>query len=391
MLKGPLRIASVLLISISLLVSCNKKQHEKTELRSSTLDIRSISSALLDRIGIQKGEKVFMIGAPGEFDSLIVLLAEGVKAKGGVYLGVINVDTVAWPASWKNDFVATADSASKEELIKFFEDIDLGIMLPGAAPSDKAYGAWQEVLKKGRGRAVHFHWSGVYDLNQQPVIVDSAISLMYQNAIINTDYSALAVKQSALESAMRNQLIEVTTALGTKLSFSVGDRPVTRQDGDASKSRSDKARNLIDREVEIPAGAIRVAPLEETVNGIIAYPPMQWGDQKVEGLLLTFSKGKITNIQAASGLELAKKVFAPMMEGYAFREIAVGFNTLLTTNEKNNVPYYGYGMGVVRLSLGNNEELGGVVGGDFVYMRFFLDATVTIGNEIWIKDGKFTK
>ena len=45
---------------------------------------------------------------------------------------------------------------------------------------------------------------------------------------------------------------------------------------------------LIDREVELPAGAIRVAPLEETVQGTIVFPSSQWHGRPVEGLRIEF-------------------------------------------------------------------------------------------------------
>ena len=71
---------------------------------------------------------------------------------------------------------------------------------------------------------------------------------------------------------MRNNQIRVSTPEGTDIQFEIGERPVTKQDGDASKTRASQGLNLIDREIEIPAGAIRVAPIEESVNGTIAFP-----------------------------------------------------------------------------------------------------------------------
>jgi hypothetical protein len=55
-----------------------------------------------------------------------------------------------------------------------------------------------------------------------------------------------------------------------------------------------------------------------------------------------------------------------------------------------DIPYYGYGAGVVRLSLGDNSELGGTVRAEQVYIRwnFFTDATVTVGDQVWVRDGK---
>jgi hypothetical protein len=58
--------------------------------------------------------------------------------------------------------------------------------------------------------------------------------------------------------------------------------------------------------------------------------------------------------------------------GRRFREFALGFNALLAVPDETPwIPYYGYGAGVVRLSLGDNSELGGAVGGGYVRWNFF--------------------
>jgi Thermophilic metalloprotease (M29) len=180
--------------------------------------------------------------------------------------------------------------------------------------------------------------------------------------------------------------------LGTNIKFKIGTRPVTKQDGDASSKR-EQQRNLIDREIELPAGAIRVAPQEETVEGIIAFPNSMWNGRKVEGLVLTFRAGRVVDIKATLGLEAAKaELDAAGEAGHSFREFAMGFNPLLAIPpDRPWIPYYGYGAGVVRLSLGDNSELGGNVTGDYVRWNFFTDATVLVGQEEWVKEGKSLK
>jgi hypothetical protein len=75
--------------------------------------------------------------------------------------------------------------------------------------------------------------------------------------------------------------------------------------------------------------------------------------------------------------------------GGAFREFALGFNPLLAVPERGPwIPYYGYGAGVVRLSLGDNTELGGRVTGGYVRWNFFTDLTVMVGNTVWVRDGR---
>lgn len=94
---------------------------------------------------------------------------------------------------------------------------------------------------------------------------------------------------------------------------------------------------------------------------------------------------------ASSGLDAVKEELdAAGPAGYSFREFALGFNPLLAIPEQEPkwIPYYGYGAGVVRLSLGDNTELGGKVGGEYVRWNFFTDATVSLGSSTLVLKGK---
>jgi hypothetical protein len=137
-----------------------------------------------------------------------------------------------------------------------------------------------------------------------------------------------------------------------------------------------------------------VAPLEETVEGVVAFPPSQWDGRPVEGLKLRFSKGRVVEVIAASGRDAVEAEMQKAGDaGRAFREFALGFNPLLAVPERGPwIPYYGYGSGVVRLSLGDNSELGGKVlstgsGPAYVRWNFFTDLTVTVGGTVWVRAG----
>ena len=243
------------------------------------------------------------------------------------------------------------------------------------------------------GAAVHFHWlenGSAFPIPGQPLPPLHVIDATYQRALLNTDYKGLSQIQQRFEQSLRGEEIRVTTPLGTDLRFRVGSRPVNRQDGDASRVRANNGVILIDREIELPAGALRVAPLEETVEGTLAFPPSQWDGQAVLGLKLRFAEGLVVNISADSGLtSVEAEMTGAGSAGRSFREFALGFNEELAVPERNPwIPYYGYGAGVVRLSLGDNSELGGKVTGGYFRWNFFTDATVIVGDQVWVQDGK---
>jgi leucyl aminopeptidase (aminopeptidase T) len=217
-----------------------------------------------------------------------------------------------------------------------------------------------------------------------------AIDATYQRALLETDYKALAAVQRRFAAALKTGEVHITSPGGTDLRFRTENRPVSFQDGDASAARAAAGVVLIDKEIELPAGAIRVAPAEASVEGVIVFPPSQWDGRSVEGLKLRFARGRVIEVTATRGKDAVEAEMQRAGDaGRAFREFALGFNPLLAVPDRDPwIPYYGYGSGVVRLSLGDNSELGGAVTGGYVRWNFFPDLTVTVGSTTWVRDGR---
>ena len=347
-----------------------------TERAQTDLDWNGLADGLTQRMQLQAGERVLLLGRPGEFDNLVQPLRAAVVSAGGIDLGALSVTAQPLPGV-ETDFVRQAATMDREALKSLFGDVDIAVMLPGATTTDPAYAAMQDVLRDGTSRTIHFHWAGAYDFEGNLLPLSDAINATYQSVLLETDYAALGAAQQAFDMAARNGAIRVTTPLGTDISFRLGDRPMTRQDGDASAGRASRARNLIDREIELPAGAIRVAPLESTVEGVIAFPTSTWGGRVVQGLTMRFERGRVVEILAEGGVDAVEAELTNAgAAGRSFRELALGFNPLLAVPDSGDwIPYYGYGAGVVRLSLGDNSELGGTVTGGYVRWNFFTDMT----------------
>ena len=371
------------------------------------LDFEALSANLLARMDLQLGERVLLVGEGGSrWDAIVPLLRAGVRAAGGVDLGAVDVRGAVLGAGEPGagadadaggpaQFAASLGTAP-EGWSEPLATVDVAVKLPGAVADptldNDVYRALQDVLRGGRGRTVHFHWAGATSFEMEELAVDDRVDRLYQTAVLDTDYAALADTLAAFEAALKSGPVRVTTPAGTDISFEVGDRPVTRQDGDASAARADLARNLIDREVELPAGAARVLPVLESVVGRIAFPPAQWGGERAEGVVLHFEGGRVVEVEADAGHDGVLREIEEAGAGRIFRELGVGFNPLLAIPEGEAwIPYYGYGDAVVRLSLGDNTELGGSVGGGYVRWNFFPDATVTVGGEVWVEGGRLVE
>jgi hypothetical protein len=358
-----------------------------------SFDWPAIATRLVTQLAPQPGEKLLILAHPGLFEELIPHLRYAIARSGATDVGVVDVLAEPVPAGWDLETVRRGNARAREAYKAMFAGVDGAIMMPGAVPAHPAYAALQDLLREGRGRTVHFHWvenGSAYPMPGQPLPSRTAIDALYQRALLQTDYAALTRVLERFDQALRTGEVRVTSPAGTDLRFRVGSRVVNRQDGDASAARTAKGQILIDREIELPAGVARVAPLEESVAGTIAFPPSQWDGQPVEGLRLHFERGVVTRVEAASGREAVEREMKNAgAAGRAFREFALGFNPLLTVPERMPwIPYYGYGAGVVRLSLGDNSELGGTVGGGYVRWNFFTDLTVTVNGQVWVKDGR---
>jgi hypothetical protein len=335
-------------------------------------DPGALAARIVTQMALTPGERVVLLAGRAERPGWVEALQAHVAQAGGTAV------------------VRTVGAEGALPLPEF----DAVIVLPGAPGGSPEYRAAHAALS-GRQRAVHFHWRGLepapsaWPVAGRPLPADDVIDRVYETAVLRSDCAALGRAIRRFEAALRRDAVRVTTTLGTDLRFEVRDRPANVQDGDASAARAARARVRVDRDVELPCGVLRVAPVEETVEGVIAFPPARWANRAVEGLRLRFARGRVVEVTARSGHQAVEAEMAGAgAAGRAFREFGLGFNPALAVPAQTPwIAYYGYGAGVVRLSLGDNSELGGAVTGGYVRWNFFTDATVRVGPDVWVEGG----
>ena len=315
------------------------------------VDLHRLAEHIVHALEPVPDERVVLRFAPDTFPTLHPAVRTALERAGA------RVET--WTGAGVDDFEQKLDA------------VDVYVWLPGAsaittAPQREALRRW--VDRGGTRRELHFHWSeGTLKPDGSAAAHTPAVDRQYAEAL-DIDYAGLRTRQDAAIALLRSGEVRVTTPAGTDLSFRAGDRPFNRQDGDGSRRRVARARVRVDRHIELPAGVIRVAPIEESVQGTLVLPGA--------GGRYVFSRGVASDARGT----------------VRFRELGIGFNrALAATGRVDLVPYYGYGVGVVRLSLGDNEEIGGQVRGDPVRWFFFTDATVTAGGRRIVTDGRLDK
>jgi len=290
--------------------------------------------------------------------------------------------------------VETLDYGPQPDFAAALERASIYVWLPtgpSARPTPEQQGALRGWLGTGRGRQVHFHWTGITTgTDGFPVAIPPELDALHARAL-EVDYARLRRELQAAANVLRAGEIRVTTPRGTDLRFRIGDRAISLQDGDASREHLRGKPLPVDREVELPAGVLRVAPLEETVDGTLVVPMLRLSPTDTARMVrLDFVRGEVARVSADSkaGLVL-DSVLARFPAQRHFRELGIGFNPVLAVaRDAVVIPYAGYGAGVVRLSLGDNTELGGKVQGGASRWLFFPDATVTVGSTVLVKDGR---
>jgi len=388
------------------LASISPLQTSAASASTGTLNYAAMAARIIGALKLREGERVLIRYDPEYFNELIGPLRRQIRARGAIDLGALEyVESSAIRDTTSSGEAKRAAlfEAQSRAFAQLLEAVEVYLWLPLRAgwrelPAAESHALQRWLDKGGARRQIHFHWSA------GSVLADglagehvAALDSVYQEAL-DINYAALSTVQDRAIALLRSGTVRVRTPLGTDLSFRTGNRPFNKQNGEASNKQNGEASPeraqaavvRLDREIELPAGVLRVAPLEETVNGRIVIPTARFGDKVVRQLKLEINRGHVVRLAADENLSVVEAALNAGGEAARrFRELGIGFNPRLhTTSYTALLPYYGYGAGVVRLSLGDNRELGGTVAGDFVRWFFFPDATVEVDGRILVREGK---
>ncbi|MAN94471.1 MAG: hypothetical protein CL700_09755 [Chloroflexi bacterium] len=115
--------------------------------------------------------------------------------------------------------------------------------------------------------------------------------------------------------------------------------------------------------MDLPAGAIRTVDISDAQRRLVCSGETFFGRQ-VGTLVYTFENGCITSVESQHHNDYVQSV-PGIQTGDKDRigEFKLGVSPGLPNLPKypESVPYFGYGDGVIRLSLGDNQESGGDV------------------------------
>jgi leucyl aminopeptidase (aminopeptidase T) len=342
-----------------------------------------------DALRLAPGERVLIHADPTYFPALTEAVRVEVNRAGAVELAVHmlhppGLERVRKELRRREDPVIRA--MEDRAVAGLFALADVYIWLP----TSWAYNVCQteEIIRSWSGRAVHFHW--IMDVSMDAGLF-RRLSELY-DAALWMDYAALTAHQRRVVGALQDAEIEVTDPRGTRLGFELRRAHFHLGNGDASKTfiegyaRPGSAR---DREVELPAGAIRTVDIERT-EGVLVTPPETFGGRQVGRVRLEFADNRIARLTSehhGAWLEAAWRTESGDRD--RFGEFNVGVNPKLAVlPELPAIPYYGYGAGVVRVSVGDNAESGGTYRSSYHQWFFLTDATVRANGRLVVEHGR---
>ena len=341
---------------------------------------------------VQPGERVIIHADPTYFPALLEQVRIEIVRAGAVELCTGMLHSTGLEAVRRN-MRRREDSGLREAedraMSELFDLADIYIWLP--ARWEWNVGQTEKILETWRGRSIHFHWVIYTDDDQ----LFGTLSSMYQDALF-IDYAALSVRQESLISLLKSSTVNITDPAGTDLTFRLSGAHFHRGNGDASKqfingyAQPGSAR---DREVELPAGAIRTVDIAD-VQGQLVCANETFAGRPVGTLKYIFNENRIVGLESQHD-----NAYVQAMWGLAtgdkdrIGEFNLGGNpalTLLPEREKV-IPYFGYGDGVIRISLGDNKESGGPYASSFQHWLFLTNATLTADGRTIVRDGKLVE
>jgi len=358
------------------------------------VDAAAISHRLVTALRPASGERAIIAYDPGYYPE-ITRAVEMELSKAGVFpVTILNFESPEVVAAEPFDLAATKrlEESFVVTLRPLFQQADIFLWMPARAlPNDVR---WERLIGESHVRGIHFHWIEVLEGKSAEEIVQR--SRLYERAILDTDYDALSRRQDALIAALRGRSVHISTPDGTDLRFRLpADAWFHKNDGDIGPARARLARSVRDREMEFPSGALRFIPDAATAQGTLVVAKTPTDSGPAEGVKIEFTGGRARRISArtneAAFLALWKEIGGDVDK---LGEIVLGTNPLLATSlPTGELPYYGYGSGFLRVTLGDNWESGGTnrsPSGQSLW-TFLEHATIDADGVVLVRDGKLLR
>lgn len=204
---------------------------------------------------------------------------------------------------------------------------------------------------------------------------------------IDIDYDVLVKTGGKLKAVIDNgELLEITNKNGTNFTVSIANKRSFISDGIISGE--DLKNGTAGTSVYLPAGEVYTTPVKKTASGKIVVDDFFFMGENIKNLELRFEAGKLTSMDAKSGLKKLKAYYNAQEKGIdEFSVIDFGINTNVEAPLGSNLLSY-IPAGMITVGIGGNIWAGGdndISAG----LNFFLPGcTVKVDGKTIIDKGK---
>lgn len=352
-------------------------------------------------IAVKPGEVVVITGGKHTIPLMEALAVEAQKA-GGIVTMLLNSDKVIRSRN------ADVDEKYLAQEPRYFgewlKQVDVWISLPDAsdikaldagvsatrlAKIDKAGQFIVPMLDGMKVRGVNL----IYPTEERGKSfgLDGAtyVNMIWQ--AMGADYKQISAQGNALRKMLQGaKSLHITSRSGTDLQFSVGNRPIFLDDGTLPPDKA-RSKRFLDRNVNLPAGDLFFAPLETSATGKLVVPRAQCRLEAMNDISFTFRNGRMEDFKAGQNANCFTELKnASKGATDQFASVDIGLNPAWPIHEENGAAYYPSTAGLVSVSIGDNQLLGGSnkAEGTFGFAFPIVGATVEIDGKTVIKDGR---
>ena len=347
---------------------------------------------------VQPGELVMISGNPNELDLMAELQVAVAKAGGTAYLDL------SIPEANKRSLMAMPlEYLSQTRTIGVFRarNFDCFINLNSVQDPilffgvpEERFAAWRkggtaeaEAARKAHYRSVSLGQTGgipteAYAKSQDADFKEMT-KMFWQS--LDADYEQMAETGKRIGKMLSpGAQVKVTSPAGTNLSFRVAPIPPGLNTG----KTSDNIRPSGPASTWLPAGEIYATTALESANGIVVMPAMIFRGQEILNLKMTFTNGKLTDVQAdENGELLLKSVELSNPNTKILSLFDIGLNPNSHQLEGSN--YASWEMaGMVTLGIGDNSWAGGNLAADNFFSFHLSNTTLKIDDQVVVDKGR---
>jgi len=201
-------------------------------------------------------------------------------------------------------------------------------------------------------------------------------------AASTVDFTVLRDRAARLAPMLQNGQVKITAPNGTNLTVRLAGRTPHSEDCIVDDDDLDHGRNV----ANIPGGNILVCPDESYAEGAVLFDrPASYMGRWVGGVRFNFKNGVLSNYQARLNAATLKAGYEKA-SGDKNRIAAIG----LGLNPKARIGFLQDNIvaGSVTVAIGSNENLGGANKSNFYLPGVITKATLSVGDNRIVKNGK---